>query len=73
LRLLFKDRQGPAREIHAGSGYWSQDSLTQILATPIPPEKLWVRWPGGRVTTTDVPPYAKEITVDSEGKLAAYH
>jgi hypothetical protein len=31
MRLQFKERQGPAREIHAGSGYWSQDSLIQVL------------------------------------------
>jgi hypothetical protein len=69
MRLKFKDHQGPAREIHAGSGYWSQDSLTQVLATPAPPEGLWVRWPGGRVTETAVPPNAKEITVNVEGKV----
>ena len=69
MRLQFKDHQGPAREIHGGSGYWSQDSLTQVLATPTAPESLWVRWPGGRVTTTPVPSQAKEITVDAQGKL----
>lgn len=69
MRLSFKDHKGPAREIHAGSGYWSQDSLTQILATPTAPESLWVRWPGGRVTETAVPSNAKEITVNIEGKM----
>jgi hypothetical protein len=69
MRLIFKDHQGPAREIHAGSGYWSQDSLTQVLATPTQPESLWVRWPGGRVTTTPISTGAKEITVSAEGKL----
>lgn len=69
LRLQFKDRLGPAREIHGGSGYWSQDSYTQIMATPIPPEGIWIRWPGGRVTQTPVPPQAKEITVNTEGQL----
>jgi len=71
MRLQFKDHQGPAREIHGGSGYWSQDSLTQVLATPSAPEALWVRWPGGRTTTTPVPAHAKEVTVDREGKLAS--
>jgi enediyne biosynthesis protein E4 len=68
LRLQFKDRQGPAREIHAGSGYWSQDSLVQVMSTPSTPESLWVRWPGGRVTTTPIPANAREVTVDAEGK-----
>jgi hypothetical protein len=71
LRLQFKDRQGPAREIHAGSGYWSQDSLTQVMATPVPADSIWIRWPGGRVTTTPLPSNAKEIMVDAEGKLPA--
>lgn len=71
MRLVFKDRQGPAREIHAGSGYWSQDSLTQVLATPTPPDTLWVRWPGGRISTTPVPSNAKEITVRTDGKLVS--
>jgi hypothetical protein len=68
MRLIFNDRQGPAREIHSGSGYWSQDSFTQVLATPTAPASLWIRWPGGRVTTTPVPPNASEITVNTEGK-----
>jgi len=71
LRLQFKDHHGPAREIHAGSGYWSQDSLTQVMATPSKPEGLWVRWPGGRVTTTPIPANVREITVDAEGKLVS--
>ncbi|HEU0038010.1 MAG TPA: ASPIC/UnbV domain-containing protein, partial [Verrucomicrobiae bacterium] len=71
MRLQFKTHQGPAREIHAGSGYWSQDSLTQVLATPEKPESIWIRWPGGRGTTTAVPAAAKEITIDSEGKLVS--
>src|SRR5262249_20149517 len=71
MRLQFKTHQGPAREIHAGSGYWSQDSLIQVLATPAAPESIWIRWPGGRVTTTPIPAKASEITVDTEGKLAS--
>jgi hypothetical protein len=71
LRLQFGDRQGPAREIHAGSGYWSQDSLTQVLAAPTEPNAIWIRWPGGRITTTSIPSEAKEITVDVEGKLVS--
>ena len=71
LRLQFKDRQGPAREIHAGSGYWSQDSLTQVMASSTKPDGIWIRWPGGRTTTTPIPAGAQEIMVDFEGKLAA--
>jgi hypothetical protein len=61
IRLKFGARFGPAREIHGGSGYWSEDSPVQVLATPETPTELWVRWPGGRVTTTPVPSGATEI------------
>ena len=69
LRFQFKDRQGPAREIHAGSGYWSQDSSVQVMAAPVPPEKLSVRWPGGKITSLDLPKNTRNITIDSDGKF----
>ena len=69
MRLRFKDHQGPAREIHAGSGYCSQDSLTQVLATPNTPVSIWVRWPGGRETTTPIPEGTREITLEVGGKI----
>lgn len=64
LRLKFGPRLGPAREIHAGSGYWSQDSAVQVFGTPEPPTELQVRWPGGRMSSSSIPPSAKEITLD---------
>ncbi len=57
------------REIHAGSGYWSQDSAVSVLAIPETLSRLWVRWPAGKVTTTDHPPGAREISVDDQGTL----
>jgi len=69
LRLEFGNRQGPAREIHAGSGYWSQDSPVQVLACPETPTRIGVRWPGGRYVTADVPPGSREISVDTEGRV----
>jgi len=69
MRLSFGQRQGPVREIHAGSGYWSEDSAVQVLGTPEPPTQIQVRWPGGKRTINDVPPGAKEISVDENGKL----
>ncbi len=62
IHLKFGDRIGPAREVHAGSGYLSQDSSIQVLAMPAQPTALVVRWPGGKTTTTEVPAGAKEIT-----------
>jgi hypothetical protein len=69
LRLITGSKTGPAREIHAGSGYWSQDGAVQVLCGPGQPTQLSVRWPGGKVTTTDLPAGVREITVDVAGKL----
>jgi hypothetical protein len=69
IRLLFGDRPGPIREIHAGSGYWSQDSAVQVLATPQPPSGIWVRWPGGKVLTTHLPQGLTNLSLDFNGKL----
>lgn len=48
LRLASGERLGPAREVQAGSGYWSQNGFIQVLAGPNPPTEVWVRWPGGQ-------------------------
>lgn len=63
LRLLSGDRAGPAREVACGSGYWSQDSSVQVLSMASKPDRLWVRWPGGRVTTSALTDGMREITV----------
>ena len=54
---------GPAREVQAGSGYWSQNGATQIMGLAGEPAAVWVRWNGGRVTSTAVPPGAREVDV----------
>ena len=69
MRLVFGSRMGAAREIHGGSGYWSQDSVVQVLGFPEPPPQIWVRWPGGKTTTSPIPAGAKEIVVDTDGKV----
>ncbi|HKX62064.1 MAG TPA: CRTAC1 family protein, partial [Verrucomicrobiae bacterium] len=67
IRLKFQAGHGPVREIHAGSGYWSQDSLIPILATPSAPIEIEVRWPGGKTMTAPVPEGAREIRLQVEG------
>jgi hypothetical protein len=59
------------REIHAGSGHWSQDSSVVILAKHLEeePSHLWVRWPGGKITETALPPGAMEVSVNYQDKL----
>jgi hypothetical protein len=69
LRIISGSYSGPARELHCGAGYWSQDSSVQVLSAAQRPEQLWVRWPGGQVTTTAIPEGAKEVTVSISGQL----
>ena len=63
LRLKFGERTGPLREVHAGSGYWSQDSAVQILGGNERPSQVIVRWPGGPSTTVEIPAGVSEVTV----------
>jgi hypothetical protein len=69
MRLVFGQRSGPAREVRAGNGYWSQDSVTQVMGVPSTPSALIVRWPGGKTTTTSLPPSIREISVAQDGKV----
>jgi len=69
VRLVFGERMGPARELHGGSGYWSQESTVLLLATPEPPTQVWVRWPGGRSMTMNCPGTAQEILVEESGTV----
>lgn len=62
--------QGPAREIHAGSGYWSQESAMQVFGATSKITKLSVRWPGSsQATEAAVPASAREIQVDQAGAV----
>ncbi|MEK7685299.1 MAG: ASPIC/UnbV domain-containing protein, partial [Verrucomicrobiota bacterium] len=69
IRLQFGDRFGPAREIHAGSGYWSQDGAVQVMGIPVSPTHVQVRWPGGKAVTSAVAANASEISIDTEGRI----
>ena len=66
LRLLFGSRPGPIREIHAGSGYFSQDSSVCVLSTPQVPTSVWVRWPGGKTTSTQLPGSPTSVSIPYE-------
>jgi hypothetical protein len=69
MRLLYADHSGPLREIHAGSGYWSQDSPVTVLGKAGEPSKFWLRWPGGKIVVLDLPPNAREINVSVDGVI----
>ncbi len=67
LRLVMGNKLGPAREIHAGSGYWSHDSVVQVLANSVTPTQVRVRWPGGNEVTAAIPAESSEISIDLTG------
>ncbi|MEK7676901.1 MAG: VCBS repeat-containing protein, partial [Verrucomicrobiota bacterium] len=69
MRLLFGTNSGPVREIHAGSGYWSQDSAVQVMGLAEAATAVWVRWPGGKTTTVDIPPGVREVIIDQNGTV----
>jgi hypothetical protein len=69
IRLDYGGQLGPGREVHGGSGYWSQDAPVQVLGIAQTPAGIWVRWPGGRTTLAKVPAGAREISVNQNGEL----
>ncbi len=69
LRLESAGKMGPVREVQAGSGHWSQNSVVQVLTGKSleSAKNIWVRWPGGKETITPVPGGAREIEVSRQG------
>ena len=69
LRLVYGENKGPVREVHGGSGYWSQDGAVQVLGMRETPTGLWVRWPGGTEKSVSLPVGAREVELSVAGKL----
>jgi hypothetical protein len=69
IRFKSANGFGPAREIHAGSGYWSQDSAIQVMAAPPGADQISIHWPGGKTTTSALPANTREITIDQSGAV----
>ncbi len=63
LRMVYPDRIGPAREVHGGSGYWSQDDPLQVLGGLEGAIGVRVRWPGGAETEVALEPGQREVIV----------
>jgi len=63
IRLIYPNGYGPAREVHLGSGYWSQDSVIQVFGVRDGVKGIWVRWPDGHTSETRVPDGKREITI----------
>lgn len=47
IRLHFGNHKSPARNISSGSGYWSQESATQVFGIPVKPKAIEIHWPNG--------------------------
>lgn len=69
VRGVFGGRPGPALEVRAGGGYWSQDSSVLVVSGPGQSEALAVRWPGGKETRVTVPAGARAVEVGLDGSL----
>jgi hypothetical protein len=69
VQLQSGQRMGPAREIHLGAGYLSQDSSVQVMTMPEKPTQLRVRWPGGKESTSTILPEASEVAVNPAGEI----
>jgi enediyne biosynthesis protein E4 len=64
IRLQYQGgRRGPAREVHAGSGYWSQDAATQVMGPADNLEAILIKWPGGKTQQSHVPKDATEMRI----------
>jgi len=64
LRLLYGNGEaGPHRAVQAGSGYWSQDSATQVLGYSTRPDWIEVTWFDGRVDSVRVTPTKRTYSV----------
>jgi hypothetical protein len=64
----YNGSKGPVREVHAGSGYLSQDGAVQVLGIREAPAAVWVRWPGGKETSAKVPSGARELEIGVDGQ-----
>jgi hypothetical protein len=60
---------GPAKEIHAGEGYWSMNSPAVLMPLAAAPEQIQVRWPDGKTGVSRIPAEAKEIEVFTSGEV----
>jgi hypothetical protein len=63
MRLRYGDREGPVREVQAGSGYWSQNGAVQVLGRAGEARALWLRWPGGREQLVPLAQGQAEVSV----------
>ena len=67
VQAAYKDGSlGPAVAIVAGSGYWSQNSLSPLFAPRDEIGKIHVNWPGGADTTVVVSPGIQTVRITQQ-------
>jgi hypothetical protein len=69
VRARSRKGWGPVHEIHGGSGYWSQDSSTLVMGGADSVESVRARWPGGAMVASKIPAEAREVIINSFGKV----
>ena len=69
IRMVYGTRRGPAREVQAGAGYWSHNSVVQVMGLSGEPTGVWVRWLDGHETETPVQPGTLEVTIGGSGEV----
>jgi hypothetical protein len=69
LRLVYDQGYGPTREIHGGSGHWSQDSAVQVMGLADPARAVWVRWPDGKTESLKLSEITNEVTFHYDGQV----
>lgn len=69
VRVRYRATLGPAREIHCGSGYLSQDSPTLVFGDLKNSEGLHVRWPSASEQDYALPENACDVELLADGKL----
>jgi hypothetical protein len=71
VQMVYRDGCGPARAVRAGSGYWSQDSAVLVFGIPETPRAVRVRWPGGRMTETELRGRLREVVIRYDGTIVS--
>jgi hypothetical protein len=68
MRLVMGQSQGALKEVQAGSGHFSQNSLEQVFSIVQKPAALWIRWPGGKTNLVEIKESETELFAGPEGK-----
>ncbi len=72
LRIREGDAMGPVRMLTGGGGDGAQDTLQPILFSAGKADQLWVRWPDGHETETDLPKRCVFVLVREDGSIAEW-